>query len=111
MGGRVECRIGKWKLLSVDRTIVATFAKLTSSKGEGSCFSYCSNKLSASKLLTVLYRRMTKILISLKFHCTLNHAFENRFLTNPKESTAYITSSQTVFYDQYCVLFLCKTGE
>ena len=52
---------------------------------------------------------MAKIFQSLKFQCTLNHAFENGFLTNPKESTAYIPSSHTVFYDQYCVLFFCKT--
>ena len=39
---------------------------------------------------------MAKIFQSLKFQCTLNHAFENGFLTNPKESTAYIPSSQTV---------------
>ena len=29
-GGRVECRICKWKVLSVDRTFVAAFAQLTS---------------------------------------------------------------------------------
>ena len=54
---------------------------------------------------------MAKIIQFLKFQCTLNQAFENGFLTNPQESTAYIPSSQTVFYDQSCVLFLCKTGE
>ena len=54
---------------------------------------------------------MAKIFQFLKFQCTLNHAFENGFLTNPKESIAYILSSQTVFYYQSCVLFQCKTGE
>ena len=34
--GRVECRICKWKLLSVDRTFVAAFAKLTSFRDVGS---------------------------------------------------------------------------
>ena len=53
--GRVECRICKWKMLSVDRTFVAAFAKLTSVRYVGSIFFfiYCSNRLSASKLLTV----------------------------------------------------------
>ena len=40
LGGRVECRICKWKLLFVDRTFVAAFAKLTSFRDVGSCFSY-----------------------------------------------------------------------
>ena len=39
-GGRVECRICKWKLLSVDRTFVAAFAKLTSFMDLGSSVSY-----------------------------------------------------------------------
>ena len=39
-GGRVECRICKWKLLSVDRTFVAAFAKLTSFRYVGSSVSY-----------------------------------------------------------------------
>ena len=39
-GGRVECRICKWKLLFVDRTFVAAFAKLTSFRDVGSSFSY-----------------------------------------------------------------------
>ena len=39
-GGRVECRKYKWKLLSVDRTFVAAFAKLTSFRDEGSSVSY-----------------------------------------------------------------------
>ena len=34
------CRICKWKLLSVDRTFVAAFAKLTSFRDVGSSFSY-----------------------------------------------------------------------
>ena len=34
-GGRVECRIRKWKLLSVDRTFVAAFAHLTSFRDVG----------------------------------------------------------------------------
>ena len=38
--GRVECRICKWKLLFVDRTFVAAFAKLTSFRDVGSSFSY-----------------------------------------------------------------------
>ena len=38
--GRVECSICKWKLLFVDRTFVAAFAKLTSFRGVGSSFSY-----------------------------------------------------------------------
>ena len=37
---RVECRICKWKLLFVDRTFVAAFAKLTSFRDVGSSFSY-----------------------------------------------------------------------
>ena len=36
MGGRVECRICKWKLLFFDRTFVAAFAKLTSFRDVGS---------------------------------------------------------------------------
>ena len=40
LGGRVECRICKWKLLFVDRTFVAAFAKLTSFRDVGSSFSY-----------------------------------------------------------------------
>ena len=39
-GGRVEYRLCKWKLISVDRTIVAAFAKLTSFRGVESSFSY-----------------------------------------------------------------------
>ena len=54
LGGRVECRICKWKLLFVDRTFVAAFAKLTTFWGcRVSFFIYCFNRLSASKLLTV----------------------------------------------------------
>ena len=40
LGGHVECRICKWKLLFVDRTFVAAFAKLTSFRDVGSSFSY-----------------------------------------------------------------------
>ena len=40
LGGQVECRICKWKLLFVDRTFVAAFAKLTSLRDAGSSFSY-----------------------------------------------------------------------
>ena len=40
LGGRVECRICKWKLLFVDRTFVAAFAKLTSFRDVGSSFLY-----------------------------------------------------------------------
>ena len=40
LGGQVECRICKWKLLFVDRTFVAAFAKLTSFRDVGSSFSY-----------------------------------------------------------------------
>ena len=40
LGGRVECRICKRKLLFVDRTFVAAFAKLTSFRDVGSIFSY-----------------------------------------------------------------------
>ena len=40
LGGRVECRICKWKLFFVDRTFVAAFAKLTSFRDVGSSFSY-----------------------------------------------------------------------
>ena len=40
LGGRVECRICKWKLLFVNRTFVAAFAKLTSFRDVGSSFSY-----------------------------------------------------------------------
>ena len=36
LGGRVECKICKWKLLSVDRSFVAAFAKLTSFRDVGS---------------------------------------------------------------------------
>ena len=39
-GGRVECRICKWKLLSVDRTCVASFVQLTSFRDVESSFSY-----------------------------------------------------------------------
>ena len=39
-GVRVECRICKWKLLSVDRAFVAAFAQLTSFRDVGSSFSY-----------------------------------------------------------------------
>ena len=39
-GGRVECRICKWKLLSVDRTFVAASAQLTSFRDVESSFSY-----------------------------------------------------------------------
>ena len=39
-GGRVECRICKLELLSVNRTFVAAFAKLTSFRDVGSSFSY-----------------------------------------------------------------------
>ena len=39
-GVLVECRICKWKLLSVDRTFVAAFAKLTSFRDVGSSVSY-----------------------------------------------------------------------
>ena len=39
-GGRVECRICKLKLLSVDMTFVAAFAKPTSFRDVGSSFSY-----------------------------------------------------------------------
>ena len=50
---------------------------------------------------------MAKIFQCLKFRCTFYHAFERRHLTNPKESTAIITSSQTVFYNQYvCFSFV-----
>ena len=37
--GWVECRICKWKLLSVDRNFVAAFAQLTSFRDVGSSFS------------------------------------------------------------------------
>ena len=37
-GGRVECRICKWKLLSVDVTFVATFVRLTSFRDVGLVF-------------------------------------------------------------------------
>ena len=37
-GGRVECRICEWKLLSVDRTFVAAFVLLTSFREVGSSF-------------------------------------------------------------------------
>ena len=40
LGGRVECRICKWKPLFVDRSFVAAFAKLTSFRDVGSSFSY-----------------------------------------------------------------------
>ena len=40
LGGQVECRICKWKLLFVDRTFVAAIAKLTSFRDVGSSFSY-----------------------------------------------------------------------
>ena len=40
LGGRLECRICKWKLLFVDRTFAAAFAKLTSFRDVGSSFSY-----------------------------------------------------------------------
>ena len=39
-GGRVEYRICKWKLLSVDRTFVAAFAQLTSFRDVGFSLSY-----------------------------------------------------------------------
>ena len=39
-GVRVECRICKWTLLSVDRTFVAAFAKLTLFRDVGSSVSY-----------------------------------------------------------------------
>ena len=39
-GGLLECRICKWKLLSVNRTFVAAFAKLTLFRDLGSSFSY-----------------------------------------------------------------------
>ena len=39
-GGRGECRICKWKLLSVDRTFVAASAQLTSFRDVESSFSY-----------------------------------------------------------------------
>ena len=38
--GWVECRICKWKLLSVDRSFVAAFAQLTSFRDVGSSFLY-----------------------------------------------------------------------
>ena len=54
LGGRVECRICKWKLLSVDRTFVAAFAQLTWFRDMGSSFSYIApTNLSVSKFLTV----------------------------------------------------------
>ena len=40
VGWGVECRICKWKLLFVDSTFVAAFAKLTSFRDVGSSFSY-----------------------------------------------------------------------
>ena len=40
LGGRIECRICKWKLLFVDMTFVAAFAKLISFRAVGSSFSY-----------------------------------------------------------------------
>ena len=40
LGGRLECRICKWKLLFVDRTFVVAFAKLTSLRDVGSSVSY-----------------------------------------------------------------------
>ena len=39
-GGRLECRICKLKLLSVNRTFVAAFVKLTSFRDVRSSFSY-----------------------------------------------------------------------
>ena len=39
-GGRVECRICKWKLLSVNRNFVAAFVKLFLFRDVGSSFSY-----------------------------------------------------------------------
>ena len=39
-GGRVECKICIWKLLSVDRTFVAAFTKLNSFRDVGSSVSY-----------------------------------------------------------------------
>ena len=39
-GGRVECRICILKLLSVNRTFVSAFAKLTSFRDVGLSFSY-----------------------------------------------------------------------
>ena len=42
-GGHVECRICKWKLLSVDRTFVAAFAKLTSFRDVGISVSYIAS--------------------------------------------------------------------
>ena len=41
-GGRVECRICKWKLLSVNRIFVAAFNKLTVFRDVGTSFSYIS---------------------------------------------------------------------
>ena len=38
LGGRVKCRVCKWKLLFVDTTFVAAFAKLTSFRDVGSSF-------------------------------------------------------------------------
>ena len=38
LGGRVEWRICKWKLLFIDRTFVAAFAKLTSFRDVDSSF-------------------------------------------------------------------------
>ena len=39
-GGRVECRICKWKLLSVDGTFVPAFVQLTSFRDVRSSLSY-----------------------------------------------------------------------
>ena len=40
LGGWVECRTCKWKLLFVDGIFVAAFAKRTSFRDVGSSFSY-----------------------------------------------------------------------
>ena len=39
-GGRVECRICKWKLLSVVRNFASVFAQLTSFRDVGSSLSH-----------------------------------------------------------------------
>ena len=43
-GGRVECRICKWKLLSVDRIFVAALALLTLFRDMRSSFSHIAPK-------------------------------------------------------------------
>ena len=63
---RVECRICKWKLLSVDMTFVAAFVQLTSFRDVGASFFFLSFSIYCLALAFEHYGRCTFVLSGLQ---------------------------------------------